>query len=263
LSVARFDDATVLARRARATRQIGTVDAIRAIFLWASILPVALLAQGPAPALEREPAELFWKRPELARAINLDAPDNRLLVAAVFQETNRRRREHHLPPLEPDERLDAAADGQARTMALMLHISHESPLKGHVTPADRVRAAGLNPSFVAENVATTPLLSLDGAEAVRREGTEGQVTFVFSETGRSVPAHTYASIAAALLDRWMESPGHRANILNPAGSHLGCGVCGAKGVGELPIVYVAQIFCAPRETSARDPEATYDARVSR
>lgn len=50
------------------------------------------------------------------------------------------------------------------------------------------------------------------------------------ETGASSGAYTYGeniaagnSTAAATVQQWMNSPGHRANILNPNFTHIGVG----------------------------------------
>lgn len=53
------------------------------------------------------------------------------------------------------------------------------------------------------------------------------------------------STAASLVDAWMKSPGHRANILN--GSYREIGVAVAQGIyeGQLSIVSV-QVFATPR-----------------
>jgi uncharacterized protein YkwD len=38
-----------------------------------------------------------------------------------------------------------------------------------------------------------------------------------------IPPHTYNSCAESLVDSWMHSPGHRANILDSDFIYLGCG----------------------------------------
>ncbi|WP_371157638.1 CAP domain-containing protein [Jannaschia sp. 2305UL9-9] len=83
--------------------------------------------------------------------------------------------------LVPDTRLMQAARQQADHMARFGRLGHEGP--GGTTVFDRVRSTGFAACFVAENVAA------------------GQ---------RS---------DSAVIRSWMQSPGHRANILDPRVDH--------------------------------------------
>lgn len=81
-----------------------------------------------------------------------------------------------LPPLQPNVRLAAAAEVQARHMARRQRIGHDGPNGSHLS--DRIRATGYVLCHGAENVA--------GGQADARSVTRD----------------------------WMASSGHRRNILN-------------------------------------------------
>lgn len=165
------------------------------------------------------------------RTMALGAFDHSLLSRAIFAESNRARLAHGVPPLETDPRLDAAADEQATYMALVLRAEHDNAIPGEHAVTDRVAREGLIGNSVAENVLMMQAL-------------------------RPVPAtdrnYTYASYATFLVDAWMNSPGHRANLLNPDFGYLGCAARLARGIlpGDQRI-FASQVFLDPnaRDTS--------------
>ncbi|HEX6343144.1 CAP domain-containing protein [Umezawaea sp.] len=108
--------------------------------------------------------------------------------AKVLEITNRERAAAGCPALKADDRLAAAARGHSEDMAKQNYFDHKS--KDGRSFVDRIKAAGY-PSPGAENIAA----------------------------GQPTPE--------AVMKGWMESPGHRANILNCGLTSLGTGV--AKG----------------------------------
>ncbi|XVV01217.1 CAP domain-containing protein [Actinosynnema sp. CA-248983] len=122
-----------------------------------------------------------------------------LAEAKVFNLTNAERAANGCPALGIDERLDKAARGHSEDMAAQNYFSHTS--KDGRTFADRIKAAGY-PSPGAENIAA----------------------------GQRTPE--------AVVKGWMESPGHRANILNCKLKTLGVGMARGGSYG----VYWTQNF---------------------
>lgn len=119
------------------------------------------------------------------------------LERRIFKLTNEVRRKHRLPPLDPDESLTAAARKHSDDMLRRDYFSHTNP--DGETVKDRV--------FNAPAVYKT----------VARLGEN-----IYGGSGQD-----YADIktmARLIVDGWMTSPGHRANILNPDYTHLGVGV---------------------------------------
>jgi uncharacterized protein YkwD len=148
-------------------------------------------------------------------------------ATALLAETNRVRRANSRQPFKPLTELDAAADDQAALMALVLNAQHLSPIAGQQTPADRVRRRGLEPAEVAENVAS---LGFEPAEPTTAE-----------------------KIAAQLVANWMNSPGHRANLLNRTYTHLGGAIRLVQLPNNLWCAYGVQVFFRPVPSSAHLP----------
>jgi len=96
--------------------------------------------------------------------------------ASVVAAMNEYRAEHHLPPLREDLRLDAAADDRMHNMEDLGYWAHESP-DGR-SPFTWLAPHGYEFHYAGENLAC-------GFETTE-----------------------------LLMTGWMESPGHRANILS-------------------------------------------------
>ncbi|MFE5034640.1 CAP domain-containing protein [Streptomyces sp. NPDC056683] len=122
--------------------------------------------------------------------------------AEVADLTNRERTRAGLRPLAADPQLAAAAQAYSTDMATRDFYSHTSP-EG-TQPWDRAAAAGSRRRTIGENIAC------------------GQ---------RS---------AAEVVEGWMNSPGHRANILKPDFTHIGVGFAGGGRAGT----YWTQLFGA-------------------
>jgi stress response protein SCP2 len=126
------------------------------------------------------------------------------VVAMVVAGTNAERAAAGLAPLTVEARLTAAALAHGTDMAARDFFAHESPEGRSV--ADRVTAAGYAYRIVAENIA-----------AGQRD-------------------------AAEVVTGWMNSPGHRANILNPELRQIGVG----RAAGGTYGTYWVQVFGTPR-----------------
>ncbi len=135
---------------------------------------------------------------------------------ALFTETNRVRRAYGRSALQRRRELEAAADDQAAFMALTMQVRHDSFLRGQATPADRVRRHGVGGRFIAENVASTSL----NAPPQRDSAT---------------------ATAAALVELWLNSPGHRENLLNPQLTHFGGAIRLSRLAGQWN-AYGVQVF---------------------
>jgi uncharacterized protein YkwD len=147
----------------------------------------------------------------------------RVFARALLAETNRVRKAHGQPPLRRRFELEQAADDQAAFMALRRHVQHESILRGQATPFERVHRHGywVEVGAVAENVAATSL-------------------------GEHLREFTAERIAALLMRQWLESPGHRATLLDPSLTHFGGSVRLAQTVGGGWAAYGAQVFVITR-----------------
>lgn len=104
---------------------------------------------------------------------------------AVLTLTNAERQKAGLKPLQMDDKLMKSARAKSADMASKNYFSHTSPTYG--SPFDQMKANGITYRAAAENIAM------------------GQ---------RS---------AEEVVKGWMESPGHRQNILTPGFTHIGIG----------------------------------------
>lgn len=120
----------------------------------------------------------------------------------VVELTNRERARTGLPPLAVDPVLTSAAQAHSADMVARAFYSHTSP-EGR-QPWDRAASAGSTRRTIGENIAC----------------------------GQRSPAE--------VVDGWMNSPGHRANILKPDFTHIGVGFAGGGPKGT----YWTQLFGA-------------------
>ena len=128
------------------------------------------------------------------------------IASTIVQLTNSERSNAGLPALKTSSRLMEAAQLQADQMARLGRLEHVMSGAQYPRPEDRLAAAGYQWSAYAENIAM------------------GQST------------------AAAAMDSWMHSSGHRANILSTSVTEIGIGI--ARDSAGRP--YYAQVFGRPR-----------------
>ena len=105
--------------------------------------------------------------------------------AEVVRLVNEVRRENGLSPLTHDWQLSRVARYKSQDMSDLGYFSHTSPTYG--SPLDMMRNFGISYKSAGENIAR----------------------------GYSSPR--------AVVDAWMNSPGHRANILNSTFTRIGVG----------------------------------------
>ncbi len=113
----------------------------------------------------------------------------------IYQLTNEERRKRHLPPLDRDNALVETARAHSDDMLKRDYFSHVNP--DGKTPQQRI----------------APAFSRTMARA--GENIWGGHGYDYSDN---------KLMARVIMDSWMSSPGHRANLLNPDYTHLGVGV---------------------------------------
>jgi uncharacterized protein YkwD len=189
--------------------------------------------------------EEFAKLEQPKQPLDTNRLNHELLSAAVWHETNRRRREHELERLEHSPAADRAADFQARAMAKDRFVSHSNPEPGHETLEDRLRAAKIKPRFAAENVAMTFAIKYKSGEPVYPREENGPTLFSYEPGGPPIPPHSYASFAETLVQEWMASPGHRKNILDARARRFGFSARPASSEIGMDVLYSVQVFYTP------------------
>jgi uncharacterized protein YkwD len=159
-------------------------------------LALLLLLQGPRPDVR--PASLEKK---------------------VFELVNSERVKKKLPILIWDDRLAAVARSHSEDMGKREYMAHVSP--DGKSPVDRVKAKGIDYTFVSENLFQNNLYD-------RTLRTGARIIYYWN---------TEDEIASTSVAGWMNSPGHRANILSakPVTSGIGVAIAAEK-------VYITQLF---------------------
>jgi uncharacterized protein YkwD len=122
---------------------------------------------------------------KVTSVLTTEMPDAYAFEREVFDLVNLERENIGLKPLEWHNQLAEVARMHSADMAQRGFFDHTSP--DGLNPLDRIQNAGIACGFVAENIA------------------QGQ------RTPREV------------VDSWMDSPGHKANILNENITHIGVG----------------------------------------
>jgi uncharacterized protein YkwD len=205
-------------------------------------------SQAPAPSAPSsapfdKPAAAFFAQESTGRPIDPQKVDQALLAAALFHETNRLRQKNGRPPLSHDARLDAAARMQATSMAqknYLDHINRHDPERR--TPKDRAQMAGFDFRFLAENVATQFTIQYQSGRTVYRM--PAGTGFSYQPDGPPIPRHTYRSFASTILAQWMDSPGHRQNILSDQPELFGSDCRLRPEQNGLDKFYCVQVFGA-------------------
>jgi uncharacterized protein YkwD len=132
---------------------------------------------------------------------------------AVVAEINQVRAQHRLSPLRIDPRLTAAARDYARELAQRRLIDHTGRDGRHVN--DRIERQGYIWGFAGENLAAN------------------------------------AADARETVERWMASPGHRANVLSPSASDVGAAREIATDPGNPYRTYDVLVLARPRDQPQR------------
>src|ERR1700688_1194504 len=136
----------------------------------------------------------------------------------LFESANHERAAHGLGPLKWSATLAAAARQHALRMATQNTLSHQ--LSGEPGMVDRASQAGARFSSLAENIAEGP-----SAEGIHQE--------------------------------WMNSPPHRANLLDPQLDSVGIAVAGRNGA----LFAVEDFSRAAGKLSVEEQEGIVDAKL--
>ncbi|MEI3614209.1 CAP domain-containing protein [Pseudogracilibacillus sp. SO30301A] len=142
--------------------------------------------EQPAPEEVEQPAQ-----PAPEENVTPEKPENNdsgqlsQYEQQVVELTNQERAKNGLQPLQVDNELSKVAREKSRDMQVNNYFDHNSPTYG--SPFDMMKAYGINYRAAGENIAM----------------------------GQRTPQE--------VVNAWMNSPGHRENILNSSFTHIGVG----------------------------------------
>jgi uncharacterized protein YkwD len=171
---------------------------------------------------------------------NIDYP---LLNAAVFYETNHMREKNNRKQLRHSQSLENAAQMHSEDMVNDNFFSHYNPYDSKKRqPDDRMKMHGVDTGNRGENIATAFGIQYKAGTSVSLIS--------------AIPHHTYISYAKDLVEGWMNSPGHRANILSKDYAYLGCGNYYFESDGGWPM------FAATQNFGSIVPDDLYDSNTN-
>lgn len=177
---------------------------------------------------------------EESAPVNVGVLDQDLLSRLVVEETNRFRISQGRGPLTVSEPLTTAAVGHAKAMAENGFFAHKNPHDSRQRNlTDRISHAGLKSRAVAENIALTYALDFRDLQAWIRDSRGSR-----SRQAPPVLEYTYRALARSVVQQWINSQGHRRNLLGRPYSQIGLGFAAAKDPQGRGKVYCVQTFCA-------------------
>ena len=135
----------------------------------------------------------FRQNQSFNEPFSISNPDYLLLDAALFFITNEERSKVGIPPMRYHKFLEVAAYNHSLKMATTGFFSHYNSIDvSRKSTGDRGKLAGITNPYIAENIV---------------------YNYNCLENGS-----TYMQVAALLIKQWMNSPGHKENILSKSGS---------------------------------------------
>ncbi len=152
--------------------------------------------------------------------------------------TNVERIDRSMAPLRPDMALGKAARWQADYCAEIGNLSHFANRPGMGDPGDRIRHFDRLWSAYGENI--TVNFSMNMENIPYRYGSDEKGRY-YDFGDHSVCWRDERSMARSMVAGWMESPGHRGNILSANFSAMGAGAAGGSYSGY-PAHYGCQVF---------------------
>ncbi|MFA5858576.1 MAG: CAP domain-containing protein [Elusimicrobiota bacterium] len=125
----------------------------------------------------------------------------------ILDKVNYERTSRGLAPLFYNSLLTQSARQHSKEMCDLNYFSHYSPVAEYKDVSDRIKKTGATFSYVGENISMMPRGNVTGYGVVE------------SDDQASSAIHT----------SWMNSPGHRENILRPEYNAIGIGVFFSNG----------------------------------
>ncbi len=190
-----------------------------------SVVDLALDSTSPPSSpLEATPTlEALLNTPDMREPINPAAYDAARMGQAILHATNLMRAKHKLPLFFHSPALEKAAYDHSKAMSKHNFFSHTSVIKGSEKMSQRLAKVGITNAYSAENIAQASALNYTSGKPVYSPKTNGGY-FSYEYKGTPLKPRTYADAARKVVKQWMDSPGHRRNILNPRLKYLGAGL---------------------------------------
>ena len=170
-------------------------------------------------------SDSFFAISELQKRIPKLSVNTGLLNAAVFWFTNLERRKHGLTQFQFHGKLMEMATLHSEQMRQHKFFDHVNSFDSRFkTLSDRLEYVK-DDSFqgfmsCAENIADYPVMKANESFTI---SFQNGIAHFYTEEGKELFPFTYSEMAKSVVEAWMNSPGHRANILDSDHRFLGCG----------------------------------------
>lgn len=175
----------------------------------------------------------FFQRKDVNSKIDLKNMDKDLLEAAIFFASNEVRKKKRKKEFQFDSILLKAARSHSDAMNKGDFFNHTNKKNRKFrTTLDRIERAGGGFIAMAENIAKVNVYALGkkGTYFVNEKGNK------VNAEGKPIQTKTYKQLAQDVLDKWMNSKGHKRNLMADH-SYLGCGISditfNKRGIPEL------------------------------
>ena len=131
-------------------------------------------------------------------------------VVRCLNYVNKVRCSKGLPALTSASGLVDVAEVHSKWMAKSQQLNYKSRVSGMNTFKKRLKASGMSSRAGSENIGVTHRYQLKTAGVFL---TRDLSACRFEAKGRTIPAHSYKSLANHIVNMWMASSVHRKNIL--------------------------------------------------
>ncbi len=166
------------------------------IFIFLFSITVYLTPAFPDSSYAQYSWKEFYQLPEVNQQIDFDNPDLSLLSACVFYASNEQREKKDKKQFSFSAELKNATQFHTQEMTSNKFFSHNNPYKFQYKTMDkRIKKFNCRFKTYGENIACF-----------------------------STEEMTYLEAGKQLVEDWMNSKGHKANLMNQQFTHLGCGV---------------------------------------
>jgi uncharacterized protein YkwD len=151
------------------------------------------------------------------------------LAKRIHEQINKNRNKYGLQSLAWSDALTRIAVKHSRDMANRSYIGHNTP-EGK-TFSDRYRQGGYSCGIRVGNTIHTGAENIALSRLYNSTTTENSITYYHWNTVQEIALRT--------VDGWMNSPGHRENILTPHWRQEGIGI----EIGPGNNIYITQNIC--------------------
>ncbi len=165
--------------------------------------------------------------------------NQKLFTRAILSEVNYERCKAGLGPLSAENALVRIAEGHSKWMAKARNVSHKSTIAGRRSFKARIKSTGIKIRTGAENIGMVHRFQVDH---VRFRIRNAQACHFETYSGKRIPPHSYESLARTVVGYWMDSRGHRANILNRNMRKMGTAAAFDRSAEYCGAYYITQDF---------------------